>query len=119
MSLTWPVRSPCLLAVPERSNLWLALRAFPVLVFGLHDGSEHGRPQRDKHEALLMSPCVGWFVGSNPVGWFRNRLVGFEPGWLVSNLVGWFRTRLVGSGSNPGLKFLASVPVCVTEGAST
>ena len=28
MSLTLSVRSPCLLAVPERSNLWLALRAF-------------------------------------------------------------------------------------------
>ena len=107
------MRSPCLLAVPERSNLWLALRAFPVLVFGLHHGSEHGRPQRDNHGSSIdVSRLVGWLV-SNPVSWFRIRLVGFESGWLVG-----FEPT-VGLVVNPGLKFLAPVPVCVTEGAST
>ena len=93
MSLTLSVRSPCLLAVPERSNLWLALRAFPVLVFGMHHGNEYGRPQRDNHGRSIDVSVLP--SGSNPVGW----LVGFEPGWLVrirwlvSNPVGWFRTR--------------------------
>ena len=62
-------------------------------------------------EGLLMSPCFSVLpLGSNPTV-SNPRLVGFESGWLVSNPVG-----LV---VNPGVKFLAPVPVCVTEGAST
>ena len=77
----------------------------------MHHGNEYGRQRRDNHgRSIDVSVLLCASSRFEPHG-FEPTVGWFESGWLVSNPVG-----LV---VNPGVKFLAPVPVCVTVGAST